>query len=173
MIMCKHIYHLLNVPYFSTRVQYICTCVFKDDDMNTRKRLKKFISCIRCVINKLKRFSIEMEDEYDIEDEYTDCDDGYYLESEFETVIKDQREKLEDLSVDMNRFIDDYSGDYDYELEQAVGAIYCACAELDEISANFYPWNCSGDCNREIVNTVEYLNDVIDSLESAIEPARR
>ena len=73
----KCVFNFLNINLlFYTKIcnkniKYICKCILKDDDMNTRKRLKKFISCIRCVINKLKRFSIEMEDEYDIEDDET------------------------------------------------------------------------------------------------------
>lgn len=126
------------------------------------KIIRKTINLTRSAINKLKKFSYELDD-YD--EEFDESDDDYFLEDEFKEVITEQKEKLKDLSVDLHSFLEDYSGTYEYELEQAQMSIDSACTELDEILANFYPWNCSGDCNVEIVNTVEYLEEVLEVLE--------
>ena len=127
------------------------------------KIIRKTINLTRSAINKLKKFSYELDD-YD--EDFDESDDDYFLEDEFKDVVTAQKEKLEDLSVDLHSFLENYSGTYEYKLEQAKMSIDSACAKLDEILANFYPWNCSSDCNTEIVSTVEYLEEVLEVLES-------
>lgn len=131
------------------------------------KIIRKTINLTRSAIKKFKKFSYELDDyDEDYDENFDESYDDYFLEDEFKDVITEQKEKLEDLSVDLHSFLEDYSGTYEYELEQAQMSIDSACAELDEILANFYPWNCSSDCNVEIVNTVEYLEEVLEALES-------
>lgn len=129
-----------------------------------QKIVRKTINWCNSVKKNIGKFSYEYEDDYDSEDDYEN-DDEYPLESDFIRIITKQRERLDDLYVDLNDFLEDYDGSNEYEMHQAQMSIDYASVQLQDIEANYNSWDSSSDFNTQIVDAVESLDEAIEYLE--------
>ena len=134
--------------------------------MNTSraKIVRKTINWCKSVKKNIGKFSYEYDEDYDIDDDY-DSDDEYPLESDFINIIAKQRERLDDLNVDLNDFLEDYNGDLEEEMHQAQMSIDYASIQLQDIEVNYDSWDSSSDYNNQIASAVESLDEAIEYLE--------
>ena len=128
------------------------------------KLVRKTINWCKSVKKNIGKFSYELEEDYEDDDNY-DSEDEYPLESDFINIIAKQRERLDDLYVDLNDFLEDYDGDYEYEIHQAQMSIDYASVQLQDIESNYDSWNSSSDYNNQIVSAAESLDKAIEYLE--------
>lgn len=119
---------------------------------------RKTINWCKSVKKNIGKFSYEYEDDYDSGDEYP-------LESDFINIITKQRERLDDLCVDLNDFLEDYDGCHEDEMHQAQMSIDYASVQLQDIEANYDSWDSSCDYNTQIVDAVESLDEAIEYLD--------
>ena len=128
------------------------------------KLVRKTINWCKSVKKNIGKFSYELEEDYEDDDNY-DSEDEYPLESDFINIIAKQRERLDDLYVDLNDFLEDYDGNYEYEIHQAQMSIDYASVQLQDIESNYDSWNSSSDYNNQIVSAAESLDEAIEYLE--------
>ena len=128
------------------------------------KLVRKTINWCKSVKKNISKFSYELEEDYEDDDNY-DSEDEYPLESDFINIIAKQRERLDDLYVDLNDFLEDYDGDYEYEIHQAQMSIDYASVQLQDIESNYDSWNSSSDYNNQIVSAAESLDEAIEYFE--------
>ena len=121
------------------------------------KLVRKTINWCKSVKKNISKFSYELEEDYEDDDNY-DSEDEYPLESDFVNIIAKQRERLDDLYVDLNDFLEDYDGDHEYEIHQAQMSIDYASVQLQDIESNY-------DSNNQIVSAAESLDEAIEYLE--------
>ena len=132
-------------------------------DESEKKIARKTINWCKSVKKNIGKFSYEYEDE-DCYGDYNDED--YPLESDFEEVITRQLERLNDVHVELDDFLEHYDCDHGYEFRQASMSIASAEAELQDILSNISSWDNSSDFNNEIVTAVEHLDEAIEYLAS-------
>ena len=130
-----------------------------------QKIIRKTINWCKSVKKNISKFSYELEEDYEDDDNY-DSEDEYPLESDFINIIAKQRERLDDLYVDLNDFLEDYDGEYEYEIHQAQMSIDYASVQLQDIESNYDSWNSSSDYNNQIVSAAESLDEGIKILYS-------
>lgn len=129
-----------------------------------KKIVRKAINWCKSVKKNTGKFSYELEEDYEDDDNY-DSEDEYPLESDFINIIAKQRERLDDLYVDLNDFLEGYDGDYEYEIHQAQMSIDYASVQLQDIESNYDSWNSSSDYNNQIVSAAESLDEAIEYFE--------
>lgn len=129
-----------------------------------KKIICKIINLCKSVKKNIGKFSYEYDEDYDIDDDY-DSDDEYPLESDFINIIAKQRERLDDLNVDLNDFLEDYNGDHEEEMHQAQMSIDYASIQLQDIEVKYDSWDSSSDYNNQIANAVESLEEAIEYIE--------
>ena len=132
--------------------------------ISAKKIARKTINWCKSVKKNIGKFSYE----YDDEDNYDDGDTCvlyYEWESNFDEIITKQHERLNDVYVELNDFLEDYDGDHEYELSQANMNIDCAYEQLQDILNNISSWDNTRDFNDQIVNAIEYLDEAIKYLE--------
>ena len=128
-----------------------------------QKIVKTTITWCNSVKKNISKFSYEFDEYYDDDDD-DGIDDAYYIESGFKDAISKQREKLDDLYTDIHDYLEDYDGNYEYELHQAQMAIDSASMELQDIENNYNSLDSSSHYNNQIVNVIEALDEAIDYL---------
>ena len=129
-----------------------------------KKIARKAINWCKSVKKNIGKFSYEYDDEDDHDE--GDSNDIYYeFEYDFNEIITNQHERLNDIYVEINDVLEDYDGDYEYELSQANMNIDCAYEQLQDILDNISSWNNKRDFNDQIVNAIEYLDEAIEYLE--------
>ena len=128
------------------------------------KLVRKTINWCKSVKKNISKFSYELEEDYEDDDNY-DSEDEYPLESDFVNIIAKQRERLDDIYVDLNDFLEDYDGNHEYEIHQAQMSIDYASVQLKDIEVNYDSWDSSSDYNNQIVNAAESLDEAIEYLE--------
>lgn len=129
-----------------------------------KKIVRKAINWCKSVKKNIGKFSYEYDDEDDHDE--GDSNDIYYeFENDFNEIITNQHERLNDIYVEINDVLEDYDGDYEYELSQANMNIDCAYEQLQDILDNISSWNNKRDFNDQIVNAIEYLDEAIEYLE--------
>ena len=119
-----------------------------------QKIIRKAINWCKSVKKNIGKFSYELEEDY-----------GTPLESDFINIIAKQRERLDDLYVDLNDFLEDYDGDHEYEIHQAQMSIDYASVQLQDIENNYDSLDSSSDFNNQIVSAAESLDEAIEYLE--------
>lgn len=129
-----------------------------------QKIARKTINWCKSVKKNIGKFSYEYDDEDNYDDGDT-CDQYYEWESNFDEIITKQHERLNDVYVELNDFLEDYDGDHEYELSQANMNIDCAYEQLQDILNNMSSWDNTRDFNDQIVNAIEYLDEAIKYLE--------
>ena len=135
--------------------------------MSEARNVRKTINWCKSVKKNIGKFSYE----YDEEENYDDDDiwGAYYpWESNFDETITKQHERLNDVYVELNGFLEDYDGSHEYELTQANMNIDSADVQLQDILANISSWDSSRDFNNQIVDAVEYLDEAIEYLEGCL-----
>ena len=132
-----------------------------------RKVIKDSVNTIKAVKKVFGQFSYELDENYsyDIDD---DNDNEYPSENDFKEAITEQRERLDTLCVDLNNLLENYNGEYEYEIQQAKTAIELASADLQSIENNYSCWNGPGASNDELESSAEHLDEAIDYLESTM-----
>ena len=135
--------------------------------MSEKKIARKAINWCKSVKKNIGKFSYEYDDEenYDDDDNYDECD---AFESDFKEIITKQHERLNDVYVELNDFLEDYDGDHEYELSQANMNIDYADVQLQDILANISSWDSSRDFNNQIVDAIENLDEAIEYLEGCL-----
>lgn len=129
-----------------------------------QKIARKTINWCKSVKKTIGKFSYEYDDENNYDD--GDNNDLYYeFESNFDEIITNQHERLNNVYVELNDFLEDYDGDHEYELSQANMNIDCAYEQLQDILKNISSWDNTRDFNDQIVNAIEYLDEAIKYLE--------
>ena len=129
-----------------------------------QKIIRKTINWCKSVKKNISKFSYELEEDYEDNDNY-DSEDEYPLESDFINIIAKQRERLDDLYVDLNDFLEDYDGDHEYEIHHAQMSIDYASVQLQDIENNYDSLDSSSDFNNQIVSAAESLDEAIEYLE--------
>lgn len=130
-----------------------------------QKIVRKTINWCKSVKKNISKFTYELEEDYEKEDDNYDGEDEYPLESDFVNIITKQRERLDDLYVDLNDFLDDYDGDNEYEIHQAQMSIDYASVQLQDIESNYHFWNSPSDYYELIESAAESLDEAIEYLE--------
>ena len=128
-----------------------------------QKIVNTTIKWCKSVKKNISKFSYEFDEYYDDDDD-DGSDEAYYIESGFKDAISKQREKLDDLYTDIHDYLEDYDGNYEYELHQAQMAIDSASMELQDIENNYNSLDSSSHYNNQIVNAIESLGEAIDYL---------
>lgn len=132
-----------------------------------KKIVRKTINWCKSVKKNIGKFSYEYDDEDNYDDDDSD-DEDYLFESNFVEIITKQKERLDDLCVELNDFLEDYDGDHEYEIGQANMNIDSASVQLQDIVVNYDSWDNSSDYNNQIVDAVEYLDEAIEYLEGCL-----
>ena len=129
-----------------------------------QKIARKTINWCKSVKKNIGKFSYEYDDEDNYDDDDT-CVQYYEWESNFDEIITKQHERLNDVYVELNDFLEDYDGDHEYELSQANMNIDCAYEQLQDILNNISSWDNTRDFNDQIVEAIKYLDEAIEYLE--------
>ena len=129
-----------------------------------KKIVRKAINICKSVKNAIGKFAYDYDEDYEF-DEDEDNEDDCYLGDQFLDVIAAQKERLDNLFVDLSDFLEDYSGEYEEEISQAQMSIDLASGELSYIETNFSTWDGESTFYGEISNAVEYLEEAIEYLE--------
>lgn len=129
-----------------------------------KKIVRKIINICKSVKNAIGKFSYDHEEDYEFEED-EDSEYDCYLGDKFLDVIEAQRERLDNLYTDIGKFLEDYSGEYEEEINQAQMSIHLASGELSYIETNFSTWDGESTFYGEIVSAVESLDDAIEYLE--------
>ena len=132
-----------------------------------RKVIKDTVSAIKSVKKTFGQFSYELDEDYSY-DSNNDNDTEYLSDNDFKDAITEQREKLDKLYIDLNNLLEDYTGEYEYEIHQAQMAIDSASLDLQSIENNYCCWNGPGASNDELVSSAEHLDEAIEYLESTL-----
>lgn len=132
-----------------------------------KKIARKTINWCKSVKKNIGKFSYEYDDEENYDDD--SYDDEYPFEDDFKEIINKQHERLNDVYVELNSFLEDYDGSHEYELSQANMNIDSADVQLQDILANISSWDSSKDFNNQIVDAVEYLDEAIEYLEGCLD----
>ena len=119
-----------------------------------QKIIRKTIHWCKSVKKNISKFSYELEEDY-----------GISSESDFVNIITKQRERLDDLYVDLNDFLEHYDGDNEYEILQAQMSIDYASVQLQDIENNYDSLDSTSDFNNQIVSAAESLDEAIEYLE--------
>ena len=119
-----------------------------------QKIIRKTINWCKSVKKNISKFSYELEEDY-----------GISSESDFVNIIAKQRERLDDLYIDLNDFLENYDGDNEYEIHQAQMSIDYASVQLQDIENNYDSLDSSSDFNNQIVSAAESLDEAIEYLE--------
>lgn len=128
------------------------------------KIIRKTISICKSVKNAIGKFSYDYEEDYDFEED-EDSEDDCYLGDKFLDVVAAQKERLDNLYVDIENFLEDYDGEYEEEISQAQMSIDLASGELSYIEINFSTWDSESVFYGEIISAVESLDEAIECLE--------
>ena len=96
------------------------------------KIVRKAINICKSVKNAIGKFAYDYEEDYEF-DEAEDNEDDCYLGDQFLDVIADQRERIDNLSADIDNFLNDYSGESEGEISRAQMSIDLASGELSYI----------------------------------------
>ena len=128
-----------------------------------KKIARKTINWCKSVKKNIGKFSYE----YDDEDNYDDdsYDDEYPFEDDFKEIINKQHERLNDVYVELNDFLEDYDGEHEYEFSQAKMNIDSADLQLQDILSKISSWDNTRDFNDQIVEAIKYLDEAIEYLE--------
>ena len=135
--------------------------------ISAKKIARKTINWCKSVKKNIGKFSYEYDDEDNYDDDDT-CVQYYEWESNFDEIITKQHERLNDLYVELNDFLEDYDGNHEYELSQANMNIDSADLQLQDILSKISSWDNTRDFNDQIVNAIEYLDEAIEYLEGCI-----
>ena len=125
--------------------------------ISEQKIIRKTINWCKSVKKNISKFSYELEEDY-----------GIYSESDFVNIIAKQRERLDDLYVDLNDFLEDYDGYHEYEIHEAQMSIDYASVQLQDIENNYDSLDSSSDFNNQIVSAAESLDEAIEYLEGCL-----
>ena len=133
-----------------------------------KKIVRKAINWCKSVKKNIGKFSYEYDDEENYDDD--DIWGAYYpWESNFDETITKQHERLNDLYVELNEFLEDYDGEHEYELSQANMNIDCADMQLQDILSKISSWDNTRDFNDQIVEAIKYLDEAIEYLEGCLD----
>ena len=135
--------------------------------ISAKKIARKTINWCKSIKKNIGKFSYEYDDEDNYDDGDT-CDQYYEWESNFDEIITKQHERLNDLYVELNDFLEDYDGNHEYELSQANMNIDSADLQLQDILSKISSWDNTRDFNDQIVEAIKYLDEAIEYLESCI-----
>ena len=129
-----------------------------------QKIARKTINWCKSVKKNIGKFSYEYDDEDNYDDDDT-CVQYYEWESNFDEIITKQHERLNDVYVELNDFLEDYDGEHEYEFSQAKMNIDCADVQLQDILSKISSWDNTRDFNDQIVEAIKYLDEAIEYLE--------
>lgn len=129
-----------------------------------KKIVRRTINTCKSVMNAIGKFSYEYEEDYEFEED-EDSEDDCYLGDKLLDVISVQKERLDNLFVDLSDFLEDYIGEYEEEISQAQMSIDLASGELSYIEINFSTWDGESVFYGEIASAIEYLEEAIEYLE--------
>ena len=132
--------------------------------ISTKKIVRKTINWCKSVKKNIGKFSYEYDDE-DNYDNGDTCVQYYEWESNFDEIITKQHERLNDLYVELNDFLEDYDGNHEYELSQAKMNIDSADLQLQDILSKISSWDNISSFDDQIVEAIKYLDEAIEYLE--------
>ena len=132
--------------------------------ISAKKIARKTINWCKSVKKNIGKFSYEYDDEDNYDDGDT-CDQYYEWESNFDEIITKQHERLNDVYVELNDFLEDYDGEHEYEFSQAKMNIDSADVQLQDILSKISSWDNTRDFNDQIVEAIKYLDEAIEYLE--------
>jgi hypothetical protein len=124
---------------------------------------RKTINWCKSIKKNIGKFSYESDDEDNYDDDT--CVQYYEWESNFDEIITKQHERLNDVYVELNDFLEDYDGEHEYEFSQAKMNIDCADVQLQDILSKISSWDNTRDFNDQIVEAIKYLDEAIEYLE--------
>ena len=134
--------------------------------ISAKKIARKTINWCKSVKKNIGKFSYEYDDEENYDDD--SYDDEYPFEDDFKEIINKQHERLNDLYVELNEFLEDYNGEHEYEFSQAKMNIDCADVQLQDILSKISSWDNMRDFNDQIVEAIKYLDESIEYLEGCL-----
>ena len=135
--------------------------------ISAKKIARKTINWCKSVKKNIGKFSYEYDDEDNYDDGDT-CDQYYEWESNFDEIITKQHERLNDLYVELNDFLEDYDGNHEYELSQANMNIDSADLQLQDILSKISSWDNTSSFDDQIVEAIKYLDEAIEYLEGCL-----
>ena len=134
--------------------------------ISAKKIARKTINWCKSVKKSIGKFSYEYDDEENYDND--SYDDEYPFEDDFKDIITKQHERLNDLYVELNEFLEDYNGEHEYEFSQAKMNIDCADVQLQDILSKISSWDNMRDFNDQIVEAIKYLDEAIEYLEGCL-----
>ena len=136
-------------------------------NISAKKIARKTINWCKSVKKNIGKFSYEYDDE-DNYDNGDTCVQYYEWESNFDEIITKQHERLNDLYVELNDFLEDYDGNHEYELSQANMNIDSADLQLQDILSKISSWDNISSFDDQIVEAIKYLDEAIEYLEGCL-----
>ena len=132
--------------------------------ISEHKIARKTINWCKSVKKNIGKFSYEYDDEDNYDDGDT-CVQYYEWESNFDEIITKQHERLNDVYVELNDFLEDYDGEHEYEFSQAKMNIDSADVQLQDILSKISSWDNISSFEDQIVEAIKYFDEAIEYLE--------
>ena len=130
--------------------------------------IRKAVNCCKSIRNAIGQFSNEFEEDYELEED-EDSEDDFYLGNDFLDVVKAQRDRIDNLSIELDCLLEDVEWEFPTQIILAQASLDLAAIELQEIDNSYGVWKNSGHYESEIFNTIEYLDEVIEHLEECLD----